>query len=356
MEENRDDLPETGGDAEGNLEKQTKVQNGTDEAESREQGGSASGSRENQAEVSAAVKEQRETAENESVTGENSAETAQEEAVQDGDIDTVHAMIRELGELIAANQNPPEPTPEEKQAAALAAKKARKKKIRKRRHKAFRGMLLRLFVLVVVVYVLLFHLVGVTVMPNGDMYPRIDSGDLVLFYRLDKDVRAQDIIVFEKDLVALQALMDETAADGPALDLFVPDSVHETPVIAQEADESFGGKIREYWNKAVEFLRLRRDESKQVFICRVVAAAGDTVEITDDGRLIVNGNAMIESNIFSQTTSYVSFTQYPLTLHAGECFVMADLRNGGADSRFFGPVKEEEILGTVITIMRRNNL
>ena len=48
--------------------------------------------------------------------------------------------------------------------------------------------------------------------------------------------------------------------------------------------------------------------------------------------------------------------EYPLTLSEGEYFVLADYRNGGADSRFFGAVKEDEILGTVITILRRNNL
>ena len=43
-------------------------------------------------------------------------------------------------------------------------------------------------------------------------------------------------------------------------------------------------------------------------------------------------------------------------MQAGEVFVLADFRNGGADSRFFGPVKEQEILGTVITLVRRNHL
>ncbi|MBQ6207780.1 MAG: S26 family signal peptidase, partial [Oscillospiraceae bacterium] len=35
---------------------------------------------------------------------------------------------------------------------------------------------------------------------------------------------------------------------------------------------------------------------------------------------------------------------------------LADSRNGGSDSRYFGPVRRDEILGTVITILRRNNL
>ena len=86
------------------------------------------------------------------------------------------------------------------------------------------------------------------------------------------------------------------------------------------------------------------------------ARIGDTVEITDTGRVVVNGNTMIESNIFSHTEPYEGFIEYPITLQPGECFVLADLRNGGADSRFFGPVSEDEILGTVITIARRNNL
>ena len=88
----------------------------------------------------------------------------------------------------------------------------------------------------------------------------------------------------------------------------------------------------------------------------MVAAGGDTVEVTADGRLLVNGNAMIESAIFYPTTEYVGFVEYPLTLNQDEVFVLADFRNGGADSRFFGPVKKDEILGVVITVVRRNNL
>ena len=47
---------------------------------------------------------------------------------------------------------------------------------------------------------------------------------------------------------------------------------------------------------------------------------------------------------------------YPLTLGPDECFVLADRRNGGEDSRYFGPVSKDEIMGTVVTIVRRTNL
>ena len=203
----------------------------------------------------------------------------------------------------------------EQEAAKAMAQKAKKKK---RRRKAAIGLLIRFLVTILVIYVLFFHLVGVTVMPNGDMYPRVDAGDLILYYRLDKDVKAQDIIVLKKDM---EAVMETKTISG-------------------------------YGNKPSS----AKAEGTQMFICRVVAVAGDTVEVTEDGNLLINRSAMVESNIFYRTYPYRGYTEYPLTLQEGECFVLADARQGGADSRFFGPVKIEEIQGTVITILRRNNL
>ena len=166
--------------------------------------------------------------------------------------------------------------------------------------KNYQFLVLRLILILAVIWVLFFVIVGVTHMPTTDMYPRIDAGDFVLFYRLDRDVKAQDIIVLEKEVPSL--------------------------------------------------------EGKHPFICRVVAVAGDTVEITEDSHLIINGNTVVEPNIFYATSRYEGYTEYPLTLQEGECFVLADSRNGGTDSRFFGPVTRDEIDGTVITIVRRNNL
>ena len=42
---------------------------------------------------------------------------------------------------------------------------------------------------------------------------------------------------------------------------------------------------------------------------------------------------------------YENRTEYPVTLGEGEYFVMADRRNGGMDSRYFGTVKQDEIRG-----------
>ena len=166
--------------------------------------------------------------------------------------------------------------------------------------KDYQFFLIRLAIFVLALWLIFFVFIGTTHMPSGDMAPTIGTGDLVIFFRLDKDVRAQDLIVIEKDVPEL------------------------------------GGN--------------------HTFIARVVAVAGDTVEITDGDRLVVNGNAIIETNIYYSTPRYEGFVEYPVTLQEGECFVLVDHREGGTDSRFFGPVQKDDICGTVITVMRKNNL
>lgn len=229
-------------------------------------------------------------------------------------------------------------TQEEMRAAEAEQKEELKRKRRKRRIRELRALVIKTAVLLVVIYVLFFKIVGVTVMPNGDMYPRIDSGDLILYYRMDKDVRAQDIIVLKQDGDALRQMMNEREGNAPNMAIRLPGQK--------------GGLLR----GLAETLGLVLAENEEMYVCRVVAAEGDTVEITDTGSLLVNGNSMFERNIFYPTTAYTGFVEYPIQLGAGQCFVMADKRDGGADSRFFGPVDKDEIMGTVITIVRRNSL
>lgn len=203
-------------------------------------------------------------------------------------------------------------------------KAAEKEKRRRRRMRALRSFLLRLVSLALVIYILFFHLVGLAVMPNRDMYPRLDAGDLLLFYRIERNFKAQDVVVIDKRM---------------------------------EADTRTGE--RSFVRKALDWLGFRDPEAPktQRFVCRVIAAPGDTVEVTEERGLSVNGNAVIENNIFYPTRPYgEGVAEYPLKLGDGEYFVMADQRNGGMDSRYFGVVKADEIKGVVITMLRRNNL
>lgn len=166
--------------------------------------------------------------------------------------------------------------------------------------KRYQYLILRILLLVAVLWILFFKVIGLTHMPSDDMYPRIDAGDMVMFYRLDKDVKVQDVIVFEK----------------------------ATP----------------------------HNSTEQLFVGRVAAGPGDTIEITDGGIVKVNDNALSEAGIFYKTQPYEGYVEFPVTLGPDECFVLSDRREGGSDSRYFGPVRKSEIQGSVITILRRNNL
>lgn len=167
--------------------------------------------------------------------------------------------------------------------------------------KRYQFFLLRMLLLLLTVWLLFFVFIGVTHMPNGDMYPRVDAGDFVVYYRLDKSPKFQDVVVY------------------------------------QMADSS--GK-------------------SSLLISRVIAVPGDTVELTESGTLKVNGNAIAEPGIFYPNTLFRGQTapSYPLTLGEDEYFVLGDKRDGASDSRSFGPVPGKNLLGTVITILRRTKL
>lgn len=160
--------------------------------------------------------------------------------------------------------------------------------------KEFLGFCLNIIILLAILWALFFFVIGIQMAPNDDMSPRISAGDIVLFYRLDKSAAIQDVVIVEKN------------------------------------DTEYLG--------------------------RVVAKSGDTVEITKEENLIINGNMVVESNIFYSTPPYEGYTEYPLTLKADECFILTDKREGGEDSRYFGPVTKDEIKGTVVGQFRRNGI
>ena len=157
-----------------------------------------------------------------------------------------------------------------------------------------RSYIFKLIMMVLLLWVLFGVLFGITPMRNNDMSPRISAGDLLLYYRLDENYRTNDVVVFEKD-----------------------------------GTEYTG---------------------------RIVGKGGESVEITEDAQLKVNGSSVIETDIFYSTPRYEEGIEYPVELAEDEYFILCDYRNGAKDSRYFGPVSRSEIKGKVITILRRSSL
>ena len=128
---------------------------------------------------------------------------------------------------------------------------------------------------------------------DPDMSPMIKDGDLVMFYRLDKNYAIGDLLLV-----------------------------------------NYQGERQ---------------------VRRVVAKAGDTVDITESG-LTVNGAVQQEPAIYQQTRRYKEGVSFPLTVAEGQVFVLGDARENAEDSRIYGPVNTKETLGKVITVVRRRNL
>ena len=140
---------------------------------------------------------------------------------------------------------------------------------------------------VVVVFSFVFGLMRVT---DPSMEPRFLDGDLVMFYRLDKDYAARDVAVFE-----------------------------------------YKGLLTSG---------------------RVVAAGGDTVNIDSRG-LLVNGAYQQEQGITDETTQVADGVTFPLTVPEGSVFLLGDNRDEAVDSRIVGCVPTDQTLGKVIGLFRR---
>ncbi len=87
------------------------------------------------------------------------------------------------------------------------------------------------------------------------------------------------------------------------------------------------------------------DERSDVnFIKRIVAGPGDELEIRD-GRVILNGELQEEPFIRQCGGDDTCTYPEPITIPPDHYFMMGDNRGASDDSRFWGPVPEEWIIG-----------
>jgi signal peptidase I len=85
--------------------------------------------------------------------------------------------------------------------------------------------------------------------------------------------------------------------------------------------------------------------SEKPYIKRVIAIPGDTVQIKDDGYVYVNGVQLDEPYIKPGITKECGFACDPIVIPDGDIFVLGDNRNNSRDSRSFGTVPIDNIIG-----------
>jgi len=150
------------------------------------------------------------------------------------------------------------------------------------------------------------------------MEPTLLIGDRVLVekvsYRFGKPDRG-DVVVFEKDFV-------------------------EPP---PEADESFVRDITDSFRGLFGF----PTAGQQDFIKRVVAVSGDRIE-GRDGKVFVNEEEVDEPYLPEgiQTSPFG-----PVEVPEGMVFVMGDNRGNSDDSRSFGPIDVDQVIGHAFVLI-----
>jgi signal peptidase I len=86
-----------------------------------------------------------------------------------------------------------------------------------------------------------------------------------------------------------------------------------------------------------------RQPSTEDFIKRVIGLPGETVE-GKDGRILIGGRALEEPYLPDGTVADFPPKEVP----ENSVWVMGDNRNRSSDSRVFGPIEEDKIVGRAI--------
>ncbi|MBR6574651.1 MAG: signal peptidase I [Clostridia bacterium] len=89
----------------------------------------------------------------------------------------------------------------------------------------------------------------------------------------------------------------------------------------------------------------------EALVKRVIAVEGDTVDISKDGYMMVNGEELYEPYAKEAIRDNERGTQsYPLTVLEDHLFVVGDNRNHSTDSRFLevGQIEEARVIGKVL--------
>jgi signal peptidase I len=155
--------------------------------------------------------------------------------------------------------------------------------------------------------------------PSASMEPTLREGDRVLVEKLGYlagEPHHGQVIVFERDVGGVVSIEPE---EGLLTDIV----------------------------DALKGLFGFPDGTTQDFIKRVIAVGGDTIE-GRDGTVFVNGEQVDESYLPEGVETSVFG---PIDIPEGYVFVMGDNRGNSDDSRSFGPVPEDRIVGHAFVLI-----
>ena len=132
----------------------------------------------------------------------------------------------------------------------------------------------------------------------------------------------------------------------------IPSGSMETTIMTD--DMVFAEKVSYYFNDPAQGDIVTFDDpltSNRTLIKRVIAVAGQTVDINDvDGLVYVDGEALEESYTTGSTYTLDSAVTYPYTVPEGCVWVMGDNRENSQDSRYFGAIEVSTVTARAVFV------
>ncbi len=144
-----------------------------------------------------------------------------------------------------------------------------------------------------------------------------------------------------------QISMEPTFHEGQRVLVSKLDSLWSTIVVrtAHAAESRRSSPFALQRGQVVVFYRTpARDED--ALIKRVIGLPGDTIEFST-GQVLINGKVLDEPYLHDVLTN-CSIVCGPLTLGPDQYFMLGDNRLNSLDSRSFGPIPSDQIVGRVV--------
>ncbi len=153
-------------------------------------------------------------------------------------------------------------------------------------------LLLRVLAIAAVGWITLNYVFLLTQVHGNEMFPAFKDGDLVIAYRLQRQLNKNDTVVYTVN-----------------------------------GERKTG---------------------------RILGRGSDIIMMDDSGALSVNGTAQTGEILFP--TYARDAVRYPYTVPDGMYFILCDYRTNGTDSRDYGAIPAKQVEGKIITILRRRGL
>ncbi|MDD3311696.1 signal peptidase I [Pseudodesulfovibrio sp.] len=193
--------------------------------------------------------------------------------------------------------------------------------------KSFRDTLEAIVVALVLAFFIRTFIVQAFKIPSGSMLETLQIGDHLLVSKFAYDVRMPSSILFKDAPNGKSYFSVLDSADGK--------------VLYKTGDPQRGDIV---------VFKFPEDESKD-FIKRVVGLPGETLEVRNKV-VYIDGQPLAEPYVMHTRadTMPVRDNFGPFVVPEGQYFMMGDNREGSYDSRWWGTVKREKIVGKALVV------